>query len=139
MLLGLVFNVTAQGKELPLITLKKEIRPLKNAGEYEVKITITCEKGSVTTFAMYKEMIPLDHKNVEVTEVKNAGATFKYVNNEIKFIWSSINFSGTMEISYTIKNAGDMKPDMIGSFKFAFDQEKQSVEMKPEDILLVKR
>ena len=115
----------------PLI--KRQIVKHTGTGEYEVTVTIS--KGSLNSFASYKETIP-GNGNIKVEGIDLAGSDFKFDESKrtVKFLWVALASSDNMTVSYKLSGISNLKKDFPGEFKYVEDNAATSSSLKAENV-----
>ncbi len=127
-LLLLIVPAFAQDTKAPTVTIKREVKQHATPGEYEVVLTFTCEGGTVSGYARYKENLTFSNKNASVTSTSDASSSFSFEGGQVKFLWTNLALRDMMVISYLVKNGGEEVKDSVkGNFGYVYDNTKQVV------------
>lgn len=100
----------------------------------EFTVTLTIDKGDISSFAKVQASLP---EGFVAEEIDNAGASFTYSNNTLKFIWMTLPNDDSFTISYRIKVADDIAPgtyDLAGKFAYIEENERKSVQITPHKV-----
>ncbi len=90
-------NNTSSNSILEDVTCNREIS--KSGDDFIVKIDIN--KGNNSGFARVKEIVP---NGFEAEEMEKSGAVFKFVDNNVKFLWTNLpENKSTITIKYKLK------------------------------------
>lgn len=127
-LLLFIVPAFAQDTKAPNVTIKREVKKHSTPGEYEVILTFTCNGGTVSGYARYKENLTFSNKNASVSSTNDASSSFSFEGGQVKFLWTNLALRDIMTISYLVKNGGDEVKDPVkGNFGYVYNNEKQAV------------
>jgi hypothetical protein len=127
------FYMPAQQTTEPEITITREVKKLAAPGEFEIKITLR-STGAVTSYARYKELIPVVNRNAKFTCTSNGGASFTASDTEIKFLWTNISLNKVIEIIYLVQDAEQIVTDLPGTFTFVDKNVIHSVKLEEKNM-----
>lgn len=114
------------------ITVTQKI-PASAKPETEFTVELTINKGSTTGFAKLQQELP---DGFTAVEDKNAGGSFTFNNQTVKFIWMSLPNDSEFKVSYKVKVAEGFSGDqsIAGKFSYVVDNEKKSYDIAPSTI-----
>ena len=94
----------------------------------ETTVEIIVNKGEVSSFAKLEQIIPA---GFSVTQLENAGATFSYSDQKVKFIWMSLPADAQFKVTYKLKANADATGTHIitGKFSYILNNERSSVDI----------
>ena len=101
--------------------------------EFQVKVTLN--KGKLESFSRLMQELPAGLKAVSVN---SANADFTFRDNKVRLIWLKLPDGDSVTITYTIKTDQRLKGnfDLSGRFSYIADNERQTVEATPVNIII---
>lgn len=116
------------------VTIENKTPQSLKPGE-ETTVEIIINKGEVSSFAKLEQIIPA---GFTVTQLENAGATFSFTDQKVKFIWMSLPADAQFKVSYKLKAAADVKGSysITGKFSFILNNERSSVDIPAANITI---
>lgn len=99
----------------------------------EAIVEITVNKGEISSFAKLEQIIPA---GFTVEQKDNAGATFSFTDQKVKYIWMSLPNDASFKISYKLKATPGTTGNhtITGKFSFIQNNERSSVDIPPANI-----
>ncbi len=116
------------------VTIENKTPQSLKPGE-ETTVEIIINKGEVSSFAKLEQIIPA---GFTVTQLENAGATFSFTDQKVKFIWMSLPADAQFKVSYKLKAAADVKGSysITGKFSFILNNERSSIDIPNANITI---
>lgn len=118
------------------VTIKQNVPSSADAGS-EFTVEVFINKGSTGGFAKFQQELPAGFTAIAG---ENAGASFTFTDQTVKFIWMSLPNDPEIKITYKIKvDAAATAGDKIisGKFSYVFNNVKNTVAA-PEATISVK-
>jgi hypothetical protein len=114
------------------VTIENKTPESIKPGE-EITVEIIINKGEVNSFAKFEQIIPI---GFTASQLENAGATFSFTDQKVKFIWMSLPADAQFKISYKLKANPDAKGShtITGKFSYILNNERSSVEIPNANI-----
>jgi len=116
------------------VTIENKTTESLKPGE-ETTVEIIINKGEVNSFAKLEQIIPT---GFSVTQLDNAGATFSFTDQKVKFIWMSLPADAQFKVSYKLKANADAKGThtITGKFSYILNNERSSVDIPNANITI---
>src|ERR1700757_493936 len=89
------------------VTIDETVPTSAKAGS-EFTVEVKIHKGEIGGFARFQDELP---EGFTATEIETKDAVFKFENQKVKFIWTSLPKDPEIKISYKVKVASNVSGD----------------------------
>jgi hypothetical protein len=123
-----------QAQKLPDVSVKREIKKLAVAGEWEIRTTI--KASFLYDLSSYEDVLP-KNDSMKITLMDAGEAKFKNSPaNTARFSFASTGSGLVLKVIYKVSGVADLKKDFKGTFSYIYKGQYQTAEVKPEEVMV---